>query len=252
MSFQPNFLARAPALQSVAFSSHMLHSASICNFYRQWRPGILVEKVLRHFRKKSFHPNFLAQAPALQSVAFRRSTGRPQISFFTTISFWPKFFNQIFWPRFFDLNIFIKKNFLDHGTSKPNIPIVPNQKCQTKPNLPNQTDQTKRTKPNPPNQTYQTKPNKPNIPNQTYQTKPIKPNLPDQTYQAKPIKPNLPNQTYKTKHTKPNQTYQTKPTKPNLANQTYQTKPSKSNLPNQTYLTKPIQTILVNQIKTRN
>ena len=109
------------------------------------------------FLGKSFQPNFLAQAPALQSV--------------------------------------IIKNFLDHCFSKPTISILPNQTKPTKANVLNQTYKTKCTKPNLRNQTYQTKPNKPNLINQTYQTKPTKPNLANQTYQTKPNLPNQTYQT---------------------------------------------------------
>ena len=38
------------------------------------------------FLGKFFHPNFLAKAPALHSVAFRQLTGRPKIWCFFTIN----------------------------------------------------------------------------------------------------------------------------------------------------------------------
>ena len=104
------------------------------------------------FLGKSFQPNFLVQAPALQSV--------------------------------------IIKNFLDHCFSKPTITILPNQTKPTKTNVLNQTYQTKCTRPNLRNQTYQTKPNKPNLINQTYQTKPNLPNQTYQTKPTYPNLPN--------------------------------------------------------------
>ena len=73
-SIQQIFLAQAPALQLVAFSSHMM-----LPFVTFMDTGGLQYCSESHetFLGKSFNPNFLARAPALQSVAFRQSTGRP-------------------------------------------------------------------------------------------------------------------------------------------------------------------------------
>ena len=77
---------------------------------------------------KSFHPNFLAQAPALQSVALDGQLAYPKSGgVFTTISFCTKLFYQIFFNQdVFDLISFYEKNFLDYCFSKPTIPILQN------------------------------------------------------------------------------------------------------------------------------
>ena len=122
------------------------------------------------FLGKSFQPNFLTPALALQSVTFRWSSWQTKICFIL-----PEFLlNQILLT-----NIFFDQDFLPNFLLKKiGLPFL-------------QTYHTNTTKPNLPNQT---KPTEPNIPNQTYQTnrtKRIKPNVPNQTYQIKCTKPNL-------------------------------------------------------------
>ena len=104
------------------------HYASICNFYRQERPRILLGKSWDIFRKV-FPPQFLARALALQSVAFRQLTARPKTCAFFCQNF---FLNKICLPIFFT-KIFLtyylflyKKKLWDHLFSTPTIPIVPN------------------------------------------------------------------------------------------------------------------------------
>ena len=138
MSFQPNFLARAPALQSVAFSSHMLHCASICKFYRHWRPGILLGKSWDIFRKV-LPPQFFGTSTgvAVSHLADPKSGG-----------FLPQFlFDQIFFTNFFLIKILWHDYF--HKKKTFWITVLPILPSKTQP-------------------TYLIKPTKPNLPNQTF------------------------------------------------------------------------------------
>ena len=155
----------------------MHYYASICNFYRQWRPAIFFGKSWDNF-SKVLPPELFGTSTAIAVCCLKADWQTLNLVFFFYQDFClPKLFYQIFLLRFFLMNSFYKITV---------FPILPYQSCQTKLNLPNQMYQAKHTKPNLPNQTYQSKPDKANLPNQT---KPSKPNLSNQNYLTKPTKP---------------------------------------------------------------
>ena len=107
--------AQTLALQLVAVT-HMLHYAAICYFYRLQMPGTFFEKSWT-LLGNSFHPQFLARALPLQSVAITRKKICGPKFLWTKIFLRTKIFSWTFCTKFDPQN----QNY----QPKPTIPNHP-------------------------------------------------------------------------------------------------------------------------------